>query len=173
MIKTLEQEHAKWIIKQEYVFGEHNWEVARENVIDLLAALRHHKQSPFELFVDLSAIDYLIPEKYVEVFYLLESPKTHLRIRITTKAPRNSSIASCSHLWVGADWYERELFDLFGIPITGHPDLKRILMPDEWTGHPLLKDYALGEEPVEFKQQKFPKPPSDIIPHVAADQPRI
>jgi len=69
-------------------------------------------------------------------------------------------------LWEGADWYERELYDLFGLYFDGHPDLKRILMPDDWKGHPLRRDYALTEEPVEFKHGVKPKVPSEVIPYV-------
>ena len=61
------------------------------------------------------------------------------------------ALASITSIYVGADFYERETWDLFGIVFTGHPDLTRLLMPDEWEGHPLRKDYRIGSIPIEFK----------------------
>ena len=85
---------------------------------------------------------------------------------MTVSLARGEEIQTVTDLWAGADWYERELYDLFGIHFHGHPDLTRILMPDDWHGHPLRKDYALTEEPVEFKHGVKPKLPSQIIPNV-------
>ena len=74
------------------------------------------------------------------------------RVRVRTGVPGDDpTVASVTDLFAGANFYEREAFDLMGIEFTGHPDLTRILMPDEWEGHPLRKDYAVGSVPVQFK----------------------
>lgn len=130
----------------------------------LVATLTFLKQAGFEVLMDLTGVDYLTPTKRTKVVYWLHNPSNYDRIRVALFAARNEAIPSVTSLWEGANWYERELFDLFGVRFEGHPDLSRILMPDDWVGHPLRKDYALTEEPVEFKHGVKPKVPSQIIP---------
>lgn len=142
--------------------GEKTIDVEREKVKEFLAGLK----ATYPVLMDLTAIDYLEPTFHSVIVYWLHSPETLQRVRVITKLPRGEKIATVSDLWEGADWYERELYDLFGIEFIGHPDLKRLLMPDDWHGHPLRKDYALTEEPVEFKHGVKPKIPSQIIPNV-------
>lgn len=120
--------------------------------------------------MDLTAVDYLQPIKRTKIVYWLHNPDNLERIRITVFAERDGELPSVVDLWAGADWYEREIYDLWGVHFKGHPDLKRILMPDDWVGHPLRKDYALTEEPVEFKNGIKPKVPSEIIPYVKANK---
>jgi NADH-quinone oxidoreductase subunit C len=151
------------IVRQKEFFGEMTLEVFKENLINVLSLL---KNSGYEVLMDLSGIDYLSPIKQTKVFYWLHNPSNYARIRIILFAKRDESIPSVTGLWEGADWYERELFDLFGVRFEGHPDMKRILMPDDWKGHPLRRDYALTEESVEFKHDVKPKVPSQIIPYV-------
>jgi NADH-quinone oxidoreductase subunit C len=143
--------------------GEINLEISKENLRQTLDLL---KKSGYEVLMDLSGVDYLKPEKRTRVFYLLHNPTDFKRVRVNIYVARGETLPSVIDLWGGANWYERELFDLFGIKFEGHPDLKRILMPDDWVGHPLLKDYALQEEPVQFKHGVKPKVPSEIIPKV-------
>lgn len=143
--------------------GETTLEVSKEK---LLETLSYFKQSGYEVLMDLTGVDYIEPAKRTKVVYLLHNPTNYERIRITVYANRDESLPSVIHLWEGANWYERELYDLFGVRFEGHPDLKRILMPENWKGHPLLKDYPLTEEPVEFKHGVRPKIPSEIIPNV-------
>ena len=137
---------------------------------ELIGALEHLKNEGFWVLTDLSAVDFLKPEIHTKIFYQLQNPKTYDRIRVFTYINREESLPSVVTLWPGADWYERELFDMFGISFDGHPDLKRILMPDDWIGHPMRRDYALTEVPVQFKHDVKPKVPSKIIPYVRSKQ---
>ncbi len=110
------------------------------------------RDSGFDVFSDLCGVDYLRRRPRYEVVVNLLSH--HLRRRIRIRAGVDGPdpvIASISDLYQGANSFEREAYDMFGIRFTGHPDLTRILMPDDWEGHPLRKDYALGSVPVQFK----------------------
>jgi NADH-quinone oxidoreductase subunit C len=143
--------------------GETTLELTKEMLKEGLALL---KESGYAVLMDLTGVDYLEPVKRTKVVYWLHNPKSFERLRVIVYAERNEPIPSVIDLWEGADWYERELFDLFGVKFEGHPDLKRILMPDDWKGYPLRRDYALTEVPVEFKHGVKPKVPSQIIPYV-------
>ena len=123
-------------------------------------------QKGFRVLMDLTAVDYLVPEKQTKVVYWLHNPDSLERLRVSVFAKREETLPSVTSIWPGANWYEREVYDLFGVIFEEHPDMKRILMPDAWIGHPLRKDYALTEEPVAFKHDVKPKVPSQIIPHV-------
>lgn len=130
---------------------------------ELIAKLTSLKNEGFVVLMDLSAVDYRTETK---VIYFLHNPTTYERIRVCIMITRDEHLPSCIPIWEGANWYERELYDMFGIHFDNHPDLTRILMPDDWKGHPMLKDYALTEEPVAFKHGVTPKIPSEIIPNV-------
>lgn len=121
---------------------------------DAKVLLRHLKEDPelgFTFFVDCCGVDYLkypkpMPEpgvRYAVVTTLL-SPKLGVKAQVRAFVPADAPrIESCSDLFPGCDWTEREIFDLYGIEFTGHPNLKRILMPDDYEGYPLRKDYPL------------------------------
>lgn len=134
----------------------------------LKAALEWLKQQAgYETLMDLTAVDYLSPDgPYTKVVYLLHNPASYARLRLAVYVRREEALPAVIDLWEGADWYERELFDLFGVRFDGRPQPERILMPDDWQGHPLRRDYALTEESVEFKHGVKPKVPSEIIPYV-------
>lgn len=169
-MKTLEfiRTHFKEAVLEEHIFcGQESVDIKKDWLIGLLKSL---KDEGFEVLMDLTGVDYLFPDAHTKVVYLLHNPANYKRMRINVFAKRDESLPSVIELWEGADWYERELYDLFGVCFTGHPDLKRILMPDDWKGHPLRKDYPLTEEPVEFKHGVKPKIPSQIIPNVKERQ---
>lgn len=100
-----------------------------------------------QAFVRLStvtAVDRFPAQPRFEVVYHLHSVERNQRIRLKCRiSGDNPVIESVTGVWRGANWYEREVFDLFGISFSGHPDLRRILMPDDWEGHPLRKDYSI------------------------------
>lgn len=148
-------------------FGEVTVTLHADDIKPALRLLKEWPDPGFIVFVDLTAVDYLEPMVHTRVVYLLRHPENGDYLRLVTEVTREQSIESITDLWEGADWYERELYDLFGISFKGHPQLKRLLMPDDWNGHPLRRDYALTEEPVEFKHGAKPKVPSQVIPHVA------
>ena len=126
--------------------------VRREDVVGVLALLRDAPEWGFRLLSDLSATDWLPREPRFDVNYHLYSFETGERLRVKVRMPGDDArVPSVTGVWPAADWMEREVYDLMGIVFTGHPDLRRILMPDEWVGHPLRKDYPTGGVPVEYK----------------------
>lgn len=162
-IEQLKEHFGKHILDIVACCGQTTIEVDKFGLKEVLSFLKRGK---FEVLMDLTGVDYLVPMKRTKVVYWLHNPTDYSRIRVAVFVGRDEFLPSVTDLWAGADWYERELFDLFGVQFVGHPDMKRILMPDEWIGHPLRKDYQLTEESVQFKHGAKPKIPSQIIPHV-------
>jgi NADH-quinone oxidoreductase subunit C len=130
-----------------------------EGYHDLVAGLH---ADGYELCVDVTAVDYLThpgrtlpdeiaPERF-EVVVNLVSLRARTRARVRCQVPEaDPRLPSLTDLYAGADAPEREVFDMFGIVFENHPDLTRILMPEDWEGHPLRKDYGVGRIPVQFK----------------------
>jgi NADH-quinone oxidoreductase subunit C len=112
------------------------------------------KDAGFEVCVDVTAVDWMRSRAdRFEVVANLLSMQHRLRLRMITTAPRlEPTVASLVPIWPGANFAEREAYDMFGIVFEGHPDLTRILMPDEWEGYPLRKDFGVGAVPVQFKE---------------------
>jgi len=107
----------------------------------------------FDYLIDVCGVDYLGKKgKRFEVVYHLYSIKHRHAIRLKAEVSgEDSSIDSVTPVWIGANWHEREVFDLFGIKFNGHPDLRRILMPEDWEGYPLRKDYPLKGPAKEWR----------------------
>jgi NADH-quinone oxidoreductase subunit C len=126
------------------------------------------KDAGFEMCADLCAVDYLghpgrtlpdgvAPERFEVVVNLL-SLSARRRVRLRVQVPESAPVVpSVFDLYPGTEAMEREAFDLLGVRFAGHPDLERILMPEEWEGHPLRKDYGTGRVPVQFKEAPGPR----------------
>jgi len=124
--------------------GEITLQVRSEDILPLCRVLHDEPDLAFDFLVDLCGVDNLPGEPRFEVVYHLRSMKTKDQIRLKVSLPGSSPrISSVLSVWKGADWMEREAFDMFGIIFEGHPDLRRILLPPEWEGFPLRKDYPL------------------------------
>lgn len=127
--------------------------VARVDRADLPAFAMAVRDAGFEMFIDLCAVDHLTRQPRFDVVVNLVSVSPPDRLRILVGAPGDDpSVPTITAVYPGANFYEREAFDLFGIEFTDHPDLTRILLPDEWEGHPLRKDVPLGSVPVQFEE---------------------
>ena|SRR5437667_8829905 len=117
--------------------------VAKESLIALSEHLKSQEGGGYTFLTDETAVDYPKRPKRFEIIYQLYSFKLNHRLRLKVLAAEGERIPSVVRVWPTANWLEREVYDMFGIEYEGHPDLKRILLPDEWTGHPLRKDYDI------------------------------
>jgi NADH-quinone oxidoreductase subunit C len=118
--------------------------VDRDSIREACALLKEDSTCPFNFLSDITCVDWYPSEPRFEVVYhLLSLPKkerVRLKVRLNSTSPVIESLTS---VWPGANYFEREIFDLFGIRFSGHPYLRRILMPEDWEGHPLRKDYPV------------------------------
>jgi NADH-quinone oxidoreductase subunit C len=118
--------------------------IDRGLIRETCAILRDDPQCPFNYLSDLTCVDWYPSEPRFEVVYHLLSIPTKERVRLKVKLDGSSPVVeSVTSVWPSANAYEREVFDLFGVRFSGHPRLERIMMPDNWEGHPLRKDYPV------------------------------
>ena len=126
------------------------------------AALRDHSMLQFNVLLEVTAADYLPREpRYEVVYHLLSVPKRQ-RLRVKVRVASNGTVPTVQSIWRGAGWPEREVWDMFGIVFDNHGDLRRLLMPEDWDGHPARKDYpvqirkaAQTYEPLEVSEAEF------------------
>ncbi|MCH7583953.1 MAG: NADH-quinone oxidoreductase subunit C [Acidobacteria bacterium] len=137
-------------VEFDLVLGDVVARAPREDVVGFLESVR---DAGYEMFIDLCAVDYLVRDPRFDVVINVVSLAESSRLRVIIGVPgTDSTMPTITAVYPGADFYEREAFDLFGIDFSGHPDLTRILLPDEWEGHPLRKEIAIGSVPVQFKE---------------------
>jgi len=149
-------------------FGELTLTVAAADIVDVLTFLRDDVQCQFVSIIDISGVDHPGRARRFDVSYHLLSPRQNQRIRVKVMTDEETPVPSVTGVFPGADWYERETYDLYGVLFTGHPDLRRILTDYGFDGHPLRKDFPLTGyvevryddelkkvvyEPVELKQE--------------------
>jgi NADH-quinone oxidoreductase subunit C len=139
--------------------GELTLYLHREHLLGVCAALRNDSGLRFELCSSVSGADYYGAVNRLHVIYHMTSMTYRRRIRLEVAvSDADPHVPSIVELYPTADWQERETFDMFGVIFDGHPALTRIMMPDDWPGHPQRKDYPLGGVPVQYKGATIPPP---------------
>jgi NADH-quinone oxidoreductase subunit C len=132
--------------------GEVTLEVAPERIVEVCRFLKSERQ--FVRLSDVTAVDWYPQEPRFEVVYHLHSLERNERLRLKCRLPgQDPELDSVTAVWRSANWYEREVYDLFGIRFRNHPDLRRILMPEDWEGHPLRKDYPVHGYKYSYGEQ--------------------
>jgi NADH-quinone oxidoreductase subunit C len=117
--------------------------VGKENLIKVLRHLRDDPACSFSCLTDITAVDYPSREQRFEVVYHFLSPRHVQRIRVKCSTDEESPVPSAIEIFAGANWYEREVYDMFGVVFSGHPDLRRLLTDYGFEGHPLRKDFPM------------------------------
>ncbi len=154
LVTALRHEHPEWITEIIEAHGEVTVIVPREFITDVCAFLKTSPESRFDFLADLCGADRGAEEEpRFEVNYHLFSTTKHHRLRVKVLLnDEDVRVPTVTSIWRTANWHERETFDLFGVIFEGHPDLRRILLPDDWQGHALRKDFPLrGYEPYVLK----------------------
>jgi len=149
MIARLKGNYGSGIEPLTYL-GQNYMVVDRSLIPELLQVLRNEEQ--FDYCVDITAVHYPKREKQFDVLWILYSFPRNERIRVKTQIADGQTLPSSVPIWATTNWLEREVFDMFGIRFDGHPDMKRILLPDGWKGHPLRKDYGILQQDNEWVQ---------------------
>jgi NADH-quinone oxidoreductase subunit C len=156
------------IVESTLAYGELTIAVAASDIVEVLTFLKTDPQCQFLSIIDICGADYPQREKRFDVVYHLLSPRQNRRIRIKIEVDEETPVPSAVGVYRGADWFERETYDLYGVLFSGHPDLRRLLTDYGFQGHPLRKDFPLTGfvevrfddeskrvvyEPVELKQE--------------------
>ena len=144
LVKKLKQKFGEAIGEAQEFIGQLSVRIDRDQVVTVCEFLRDDKETQFDYLSDLTCVHY--PEHVeapFEMIYNLFSIPKNERVRLKARTDESTGVESVTSVWPAANWLEREVYDLFGIPFPGHPDLRRLLLPPDWDGYPLRKDYAL------------------------------
>ena len=149
LVARFRQRYGSGIREAATYLGQNYLVVDPSIVYEVLEWMRDEQ---FDYCVDITAVHYPTREKPFEVVWILYSFPHNQRVRIKTSVAENEAVPSAVAIWSTANWLEREVFDMFGIRFSGHPDLRRILLPDDWKGYPLRKDYGIIQQDKEWVQ---------------------
>ncbi len=133
-------------------------EIPREQGVEVCRILRDDRETACDMLTDLTAVHHLEGDYEYEVVYQLHALARNHRLRLKVRLRPGETVSSVTPVWRGADWLEREVFDLIGVRFAGHPDLRRILMPEDFPDHPLRKDFDVEGGPAST--DKAPRPAS-------------
>ena len=156
LAQDLRETDADAVVDTSYFRDKAALEVAPDSVRTVLAALR---EKGFRALMSVHGVDYWPHEPRLGVHYELLDMHEVDRITVKTRVPTDApTVPSVTPDWPTADFHEREVYDLFGVVFEGHPDLRRILMPDDYEGHPQRRDFPVGGEPVHFTYNEYETP---------------
>ena len=154
LVTALQRERPEWISEVIYAFGETTIIVPREHIVAACSFLKTWPEGQFNFLADICGADRGSEEepRFEVNYHLFSTTKFHrLRLKVVLNE-EDTHVPSVAGIWRTANWHERETFDMFGVIFDGHPDLRRILLPDDWQGHALRKDFPLrGYEPYSLK----------------------
>ena len=150
LVNDLKAQFGEAILEASSYLGQNFFVVRPEAAVPVLEHLKLARG--FDYLVDLTAVDWPKREERFDLIYILYSFARNERIRVKTRIAEGARPASAVPVHPTANWLEREVFDMYGIEFAGHPDLRRILMPDGWQGHPLRKDYPVLKQDLEWVQ---------------------
>ncbi len=142
-VKKLQEKFPASVSEVKTFRDEVNVTVQKKDIFEICKFLYSDPGLQYQMLTDLCGVDYFYEQPRFEVVYLLYSMKNQQRLRLKVKVGESESVSSVESIWKAADWLEREVYDLFGIPFDNHPDLRRILLWDGYEGHPLRKDFPV------------------------------
>lgn len=143
LVKVIKEKYGVSILDSFVFRDEATHIIKKDSLIEICRFLKNNSELQFNFLTDIVAVDYFpIKPRFEIIYHLYSIPQKH-RLRLKVKAEDGETIPSVTSIWKTADWAEREAYDMFGIRFEGHPNLKRIYMPEGWDGFPLRKDYPL------------------------------
>jgi NADH-quinone oxidoreductase subunit C len=154
ILTKLNQKFPQSVLESSQFRGDLTIVVKKEDIVSICNYLKDDLELSFNYLSDLTAVDRMGRKPRFDIVYHLYSINRNHRVRLKVGVDEGQSISSVTSVWSGANWFEREVFDLFGVSFSNHPDLRRILLPDDWEGHPLRKDFPLTKEEVMFTHNK-------------------
>jgi NADH-quinone oxidoreductase subunit C len=168
-VRALESSAPGAVQQLSYWVGDWTLMVPADRLVEVATLLRDSPEGLFDYCSDVTASDWPSRPQRFDIIYCLYSTKRRQRVRLKVRAGEQDGVPSATGIWPAANWLEREVYDMFGVRFTGHPDLRRMLMPEDWQGHPLRKDYPLEgpgeliiEDPQEWLKLRQAAEESDI-----------
>jgi NADH-quinone oxidoreductase subunit C len=151
--RRLAERFGPFVLESATYLGQNFFMVEAQAVLTVIEYLRVDEE--FDYLVDVTAVDYPNREHRFELIYVLYSFPRNERIRVKTRLRDGQKAQSVTPVYRTANWLEREVYDMFGIEFEGHPDLRRILLPEDWRGHPLRKDYSILQMDNQWVQENL------------------
>lgn len=158
LIENIKNRFGGKIISTQEEFRPRSVKVAAADLLEIMTALKNEEPFQFNQILDIAGVDFLNQKPRFLIAYILLSTAKNHRLIVETDIDELESVPSLTGVWCGADWFERELYDMSGVKVNGHPNLKRILMSEDFEGHPLRKDFPVrGTTPPEKRYAPWDK----------------